>query len=217
MEEFRLLAASGRGNPALNRAGLERLVKYCSRPAISQNRLIYSPKMNTVIYRAERHDGKSGLLAMEPLEFLRRWGLLMPPPHKNLVHYYGALAPRSQMRAALTGRARKEAKRVVIEERTEKLKNRVRSWATCLARVFEVFPLICPKCKIELKPVAAIFDDKELVRLLTHFALPTEFPSYRPAPNPPLYAAKRGPPDDNCQLDPRVDQYDAVDPPAPED
>ena len=29
--------------------------------------------------------------------------------------------------------------------------------------------------------------------------------------------SKRGPPDEDCQLDPRVDQYDAIDPPAPED
>lgn len=29
---------------------------------------------------------------MDALEFLRRCGLLMPPPHKNLVHYYAALA-----------------------------------------------------------------------------------------------------------------------------
>ena len=50
---------------------------------------------------------------------------------------------------------------------------------------------------------------------LKYFSLPCEFPKFRQASQ--LYAEKRGPPDEDCQLDPRVDQYDAIDPPAPED
>ena len=165
----------------------------CSRPAFSLKRLIYAAKSKTVICRVERHDGRPEMMTMGPVEFLRRWGLLMPPPRKNLVHYYGALAPRSPLRAALTEQAGKEAKRIKDGERTEKLKNKARSWAVCLARVFEVFPLICPKCRVDLKPVAIIVEDKELVRLLKHFGLPTEFPQFRPAPVP-QYASKRGPP-----------------------
>jgi hypothetical protein len=42
-----------------------------------------------------------------------------------------------------------------------------------------------------MKPVAVIFEDKELVRLLTHFNLPTEFPIFKPVS--PQYAAKRAP------------------------
>ncbi|KAF0151239.1 MAG: transposase Tn3 family protein [Elusimicrobia bacterium] len=155
-----------------NRPGLERLLGYCSRPALLLKRLVYAAKSKVVLYRAERHDGRPGMLAMSPVEFLRRWGLLLPPPRKNLAHYYGALAPRSPLRPALTAQAVKEVRRVEKEERAEKLKNRVRSWAACLARVFEVSPLVCPKCRIDLKPVAVILDDKELVRLLNHFGLP---------------------------------------------
>lgn len=71
------------------------------------------------------------------------------------------------------------------------------------------------KCRLDLKPVAVILDDKELVRLLNHFGLQTEFPVFAPAPA--QYAAKRGPPDEDCQLNPLADQYDTIDPPAPED
>jgi hypothetical protein len=62
------------------------------------------------------------------------------------------------------------------------VQNKARSWAACLARVFEVFPLICPNCRVDLKPVAVILDDKELVRLLNHFGLPVELPLTSPAP-----------------------------------
>ncbi|MDP2866313.1 MAG: hypothetical protein Q8O90_08725 [Elusimicrobiota bacterium] len=66
-----------------------------------------------------------------------------------------------------------------------------------------------------MKPVAVILNDKELVRLLTHLGLPVEFPKYRPAAQASLYEHACGPPDEQCQLDPRVD-YEAIEP-APAD
>ena len=41
--------------------------------------------------------------------------------------------------------------------------------------------------------------------------------SYCLMPNHTHLVAKRAPPDEDCQLDPRVDQCDAIDLPAPED
>jgi hypothetical protein len=66
------------------------------------------------------------------------------------------------------------------------------------------------KCNLEMKPVAVILTDKELVRLLNHLGLPAEFPVFKPAPK------VCGPPDDDCQLDPRTDLYEEIDP-APAD
>ena len=63
-------------------------------------------------------------------------------------------------------------------EQTEKQKNKSNSWAACLARVIEVFPLICPKCDLEMKPVAVILADKEPERLLTHLGQPAAFPVF---------------------------------------
>ena len=85
-----------------------------------------------------------------------------------------------------------------------------------MARVFEVFLLICPKCNLEMKPAAVILNDKELVRLLTHLGLPADFPKYKPAPKAALNEQSCGPPDDGCQLDPRSDLYEVIEP-APAD
>jgi len=82
----------------------------------------------------------------------------------------------------LVSKAVKEVDQVVLRKKVAKLKKKANSWAVCLARVFEVFPLICQKCKLEIKPVAVILKDKELVRLLTHLVLPTEFPEFKLAP-----------------------------------
>ena len=61
-----------------------------------------------------------------------------------------------------------------------------------------------------MKPVAVILNDKELVRILNHLGLPAELPVFRPAPK------VCGPPDDDCQPDPRENLYEEIDP-APAD
>ena len=66
-----------------------------------------------------------------------------------------------------------------------------------------------------LKPVAVILNDKELVRLLTHLGLPAEFLKFKPAPQALLYEHVCGPPDEDSQLDQRID-YEAIEP-APAD
>ena len=55
-----------------------------------------------------------------------------------------------------------------------------------------------------MKPVAVILNDKELERLLTHLGLPAEFPVFRPAPK------ACGPPDEDCQPDPKADLYEIM-------
>ena len=129
-----------------------------------------------------------------------------------LIHYYGALAPRSPLRPLLVAVSAKETYRLALRDKVNKLKKKASSWAACLARVFEVFPLTCPNCNLEMKPVAVILNDKELVRLLNHLSLPAVFPTFKPAPRAPQTC---GPPDEDCQLDPQVD-YEAIDP-APAD
>jgi hypothetical protein len=141
-----------------DREGLERLLGYCSRPALSQARLIYAAKTNMVIYRCEPRAGKSELLTMPPFEFMRRWGLLMPAPNKNLIRYYGALAPRSPLRPLLVAKVVKETDRLALREKVNKLKKKAKSWAACLARVFEVFPRICPKSQLSGESFKRLLD-----------------------------------------------------------
>ena len=82
---------------------------------------------------------------------------------------------------------------------------RARSWAACLRRVFEVDPVLCPRCGIEMRPVAAIVRDCELERLLRGLGLPVSFPRTAPARSPPRAA------DDGAQVDPMVDAWDGID------
>ena len=225
--------------PAGDREGLERLLYYCARPGLSLMRLSYLPKNNLVIYRKEsKHETVD--LRFDPVDFLRRWALLIPPPRKNLMRYYGALAPNSPLRALMVAEAShgtaKARLRKKVEGVREAVSHNVKSWAACLARVFEVDPLICPRCSEMMVPIAIIMKDSELTRLLTNLGLPTDFPKSQPARStlaemmcgPPAHDGQHislwpsGPGHyralgDECQLDPRVDLYEAVDTPPVDD
>jgi len=206
--------------PAGDREGLERLLYYCAKPGLSPMRLSYLPKKNLVIYRTEPKNGQALALRFEPVEFLRRWGLLIPPARKNLLRYYGALGPNSPLRALLVAETSRGAAKARLRKKAEGVAEAVsrsaRSWAACLARVFEVDPLVCPRCAATMVPVAIIMKDSELVRLLSHLGLPTDFPKTGPARSN-LVETMRGPPGEECQLDPLVDLYEAVVPPADDD
>jgi hypothetical protein len=85
-----------------------------------------------------------------------------------------------------------------------------RSWAACLRRVFEIDPILCAACGVEMIPVAAIRDVEELDRLLNYLGLPTEWPKTKPARAPPTAGM-------GSQINPMVEQWEGIDPPAPEE
>ena len=61
----------------------------------------------------------------------------------------------------------------------------------------------CFKCKKKLLPVAVIFNDLELIRLLKHFGLPADFPRFLPVPREIACKYPRranGPPNDGCRI-----------------
>jgi len=79
--------------PARDRHGLERLVRYCARPPLAQERLgrlndgqlVYSLRKPTMDGRTE--------LVLAPLELLDRLAHLVTPPRIHKCRYSGVLAP----------------------------------------------------------------------------------------------------------------------------
>jgi hypothetical protein len=185
-----------------------------------------APKRNVVVYRGEGREGKGLSLAFEPVDFLRRWGLLAPPRYRNLVRYYGALGPKSPLRPALVAKASRGAAAARLRKKGEELGRaageRVKSWASCIARLLEIDPLVCRRCGTKMVLLAAIMDVQGITRILEHLNLPTEWPKTAPARSVPPAARdgpedSQGPSDEGCQLDAQADLYDGKDCPAAED
>ena len=96
---------------------------------------------------------------------------LIPPPRVHRHRYHGVLAPHSPWRAEVTAQAA-QAPAAVSDQPVGCLSNGQRSdepstgasgrssarylWAMLLARIYEVFPLVCRHCGIEMRIVAFV-------------------------------------------------------------
>ena len=100
---------------AQDRAGLERLLRYCARPAFALDRLRKAGSL--LVYRsAKQHSepvskphnkrgAKVDEITLTPLELIERIAALVPPPRTHRQRYFGVLAPNSPHRAAVVSLA----------------------------------------------------------------------------------------------------------------
>ena len=63
------------------------------------------------------------------------------------------------------------------------------TWALLLARIYEVFPLVCARCGAEMRIIAFITDGPTVRDILAHRGEPTAPPRIAPARGPPLWEA----------------------------
>jgi Putative transposase. len=239
---------------ACNRKGLERLLRYCARPLFAGERLVWAQPGQRLIYQLPkpRPDGQTAL-SLTPIEFLERLAALIPPPRRHRHRYHGVLAPTAPLRAHVTARAGLPmdhsldgVPRQASVKRQQAQRPRSSSaylWAALLARIYEVFPLLCPQCGEPMTIIAFVTEGVSIQRiqrfafllrlavrgtpsLVCPFAgkkVHRTFFSFRltlehigePTTSPPI-AAARGPPDFEADID-QTSVYDSsLAQPAPE-
>ncbi|NIP54530.1 MAG: IS91 family transposase, partial [Phycisphaerae bacterium] len=103
-----------------------------------------------------------------PTEFLARVSVHIPNKWEQTVRYYGAYSARTRgVRRKRVG----EQVTVSLSELPER-KKASRTWAALIKRVYEVDPLVCPKCGGEMKLIAFIQDSKEITKIMDNLGLP---------------------------------------------
>jgi hypothetical protein len=197
--------------PDWDRHGLERLVRYCARPPLAQERL---GRLNDelLVYRLRKPtiDGRTELI-LTPLELLDRLAYLVTPPRIHKHRYYGVLAPNANLRRAVTASAGPAGATLqILEEARQKMglpeaedtdsrplsadageprsaagHLAARCWALLLARIYECLPLLCPRCGQPMRIIAFILDPPIITRILTHVGEPVTPPVVLPARAPP--------------------------------
>ena len=189
---------------AHERDGLERLLRYCARPAFALERLREIDPEHLVYESVKPGPGGSVSLMLTPMQLLDRLAALIPPPRKHRHRYYGVLAPNSPLRYAVTALAQPTeiavAPTPVVSispgaastEPTEPTEPAHRQaaryvWALLLARIYEVLPLLCPKCGGEMKIIAFITEGAVIREILGHLGEPKSPPRLMPARGPPLW------------------------------
>ena len=106
--------------------------------------------------------------------------------------YFGVLAPNSPLRAAVTALAPGASTAppaAIAKPAAEPAHRRAArfAWVLLLARVYEVFPLVCPLCRADMRIIAFITDGPTVRDILARLGEPTAPPRIAPARGPPLW------------------------------
>jgi len=190
---------------ATDRAGLERLIRYCARPPFALERLhLVGGRSDQILYLLPKPDpaGRTAL-RLSALEFLDRLANILPPPRIHRHRYHGVFAPNAPLRPLVTARAQEDnalAAQVTglnalppaapeaqapTPQTPGTAPSRPSRWAALLARIYEVFPLICPTCQTPLTFIAFLTDPDPITQILAHIGEPTSPPLIHPARGPP--------------------------------
>ncbi|POQ99803.1 hypothetical protein AU468_10005 [Alkalispirochaeta sphaeroplastigenens] len=172
----------------LDESAKESLAEYIARPPISLKKIHYEPFKGRVLFHTKYSQYfKQNLHMFDALDFLAELTQHIPPKGLQLIRRYGLYASRTK--------GRWQDMRWVAERAPDGWKathhhsadteglgyvplwdgdeevpvdSRKRAWARLLAKVYEVDPMVCPKCGADMKVIAVIEDPDELKRILRH-------------------------------------------------
>jgi hypothetical protein len=170
----------------------EALVRYMMRSPISLSRLRFTLGGKQVVYtRKGGHDtaepGEDERIDAD--EFVARVLVQIPDPRRHLVRYYGAYSNRARgqrrkAQAQLQGNRPGEVEEP-IPSPPERAALR-RRWANLIRRVYEVDPLVCPRCGAEMRVIGFINEPRVIKRILEHIRNRDRVSRPPPPIGPPL-------------------------------
>jgi hypothetical protein len=172
-------------------AGLEKVAGYMIRCPFSLDRMVSVSDDGKVVYRAEKAEcqpfpilGNETLLRgisrnfqiFDPLEFIAEITQHIPDPGMQMVRYYGWYSNKMRgQRAKIAATATPDSATIEIEDEDTPYRKLARMrWAALIKRVWEVDPLVCPKCGGTMKIVGFIEkrDQADVIeRILKHCGL----------------------------------------------
>ena len=144
------------------------------RSPVSLTRLRFTPGAKEVVYaRKGGHDASEPGVdeRVDAEEFVARVLVQIPDPRRHVVRYYGAYSNRARgqrhkAEAQLQGSEPGEADEPVPPP-PERAALR-RRWASLIRRVYEVDPLVCPRCGSEMRVIGFITEHSIIKRILDH-------------------------------------------------
>jgi hypothetical protein len=162
-------------------------------PPIALERLRYRPETGQVIYYG-RQRGPCGDADSSPahifpaLDFLAALCTHVPDSGQQLVRYYGAFSNARRLSARPPAPASPQSATPQPPPHDDShsaevfARDRKRSWARLIKKVYEADPLICPRCGGPLKIISLIGDGPVIEKILRHLKLWDNLP--RPPPPP---------------------------------
>ena len=178
---------------ANERAKLERLCRYVTRPPVSTKRLSMT-RNGRVRYELKTpwRNGTTHVI-FGPLDFISRLVALVPRPRVNLTRFHGVFAPNSKYRVQITPakRGRVNIPGTPEDDRTPAEHRAAMTWAQRLKRVFNIDVETCSECGGDIKIIASIEDPAVIQKILAHLdenATSALLPDCRASPTVGLFA-----------------------------
>lgn len=152
------------------RAKLERLCRYISRPAISVHRLSLTEQGNIRYELKTPYRNGTTHMIFEPLDFISKLASLIPAPRVNLTRFHGVFAPNSQYRAGIINRQGDNKSEEAVQ--TEGEKYGAMKWSVRLKRAFDIDMKTCEACGGAVKVITCIDDPVVINKILANFQSP---------------------------------------------
>jgi ribosomal protein S27E len=158
-----------------SKAEAERVGRYMVRPVLALDRLSLLEGQGKVGY--QHGDDVAELERMDYLEFIARVVSHIPDRGQVMVRYYGLYAN------AHRGKIRKASRVPVMPGMNEGEPPRLPSkgWAEMIRKVYEVDPMICPRCGGIMKVIAFLMEYAVVDRIIRHLGL--TFAAEKPPPS----------------------------------
>ena len=175
--------------------GKENVAQYIIRNTFSLKKLTYIEQTGIVIYHSKMTHGKNkkNFVVYEAEDFIVAICRHIPEKFFRMVRYFGFYSNKSRGMRRKQGILRpgdeplKEAPtNVDIIDVSEYNPPRIpsKTWRECIKKLWEVDPLVCPRCKGSMKVISFITEDFVIKQILKHLGLWQQKPSRSP-PSPP--------------------------------
>jgi hypothetical protein len=145
-----------------------------ARPPLTPERMLLADQNDQIIYRANtihpRH--QANFRVFTPPDFLAELSAHIPDPHEKTTLYYGWYSNRSRgyrKQQAPNGGATKSTP--VLENDNPTPFAMRQAWARLIRRVYEVDPLLCPRCGGTMRVIAVIEQPEVIRQILDHLGL----------------------------------------------
>jgi len=159
---------------AQNKKEAERIGKYMIRPILSLRRLSLDEAQGQVVYQYGKHNGETEY--MDYLEFIARVTSHIPEKGQVMIRYYGLYANAHRGKKKKAGVD--PSCPPIIEDEASFIPSS--GWAEMIKKVYEIDPLICPKCGGQMRIISFIEDYKVIDKIIDHLKL--TFKAERPPP-----------------------------------
>ena len=169
-----------------DKAGLGNLARYIIRACFSQERLVYIPAEKSddgvakVIYTSK--DRKSRKV-FNALDWLARLVTHIPGRYEHTVRYYGYFSNKSR---GMRKKADTDDTIPAIMPNEMSSKEARKNWARLIQKIYEIDPLVCPKCQGQMK-IISIIDDFEIIDMILKHLNLWDIRNHDPPEKEPVY------------------------------